>query len=87
MEVFIPKPEYTEDVQSKHRQRVELINFQSARLNEAREDKRVTMSHAVEYGNFLEAPRKLAMLGNHIDEVTYKASIDPVIHLTDAEKT
>ena len=33
---YIPNPEYTEDVQSKHKQRVELLNLYSARLSKAR---------------------------------------------------
>ena len=45
------------------------------------------MTQAVEYTNDLESPIKLAMLENDIDEATYKASIDPLIHLTDAKKT
>ena len=36
MKVFIPNPEYTEDVQSKHKPRMELLNIQSARLRKER---------------------------------------------------
>ena len=42
--VSIPKSEYTEDVQLKHKHRMELINLKSARLSEAREAKRVMLT-------------------------------------------
>ena len=51
------------------------------------EAKTVMLTQAVEYGNDLEATIKLAMLENDIDEVTYKASINPAIHLTYSEIT
>ena len=76
----IPKPEYTEDVQQKQINNVELINLQSARLSEEREAKRVMLTQAEEDWNDLEAPTKLAILENEIDEATFKASIDPEIH-------
>ena len=41
----------------------------------------------MEYGNDPESPIKIYMTENEIDEATYKASIDPEIHLTDAKKT
>ena len=34
------------------------------------------LTQAEEYGNDLEAPTKLAIMENKIDEATYKASID-----------
>ena len=49
--VSIPNTEYTEDLQSKHKQRVELLNLQSARLSNAREAKRVVLNKAVKDGN------------------------------------
>ena len=85
--VSIPKPDYTEDVQSKHKQRVEVLSLQSVRISEAREANRVMLNQAVEDGNDPEAPINLAMLENEIDRATYKASIDPAIHLTGAKKT
>ena len=60
--VSIPKPKYTEYVQLKHKQRVELLNLQSARLSKEREAKRVMLNQLVEDGNYEEAPIKLAML-------------------------
>ena len=86
MKVFIPKPEYTENVQSKHKQRMEILNLRSARLSEARESKRVMLNQAVEYVNGPEAPINLDTLENKIDESTYKASIDQAIRLTDVKK-
>ena len=56
------KPEYTEDVQSKNKHRVELLNLQSARLSEAREVNRVILTQAMEDGGELEAPIKLNIL-------------------------
>ena len=76
-ELFIPKTEYTEYLQSKHKQRMELLNLHSARLSEAREAKIVVLTQAVEDGNYPEALGKLAMLKNKIDESTYKSSVDP----------
>ena len=46
--VSIPKPEYTEDIQFKHKQRVEIINLQSARLSELRELNIVILTQSVE---------------------------------------
>ena len=54
--VSIPNTEYTEDLQSKHKQRVELLNLQSARLSEAREVKKAMLTQVVEDGNDPEAP-------------------------------
>ena len=51
MRVFIPESEYTEDVQSKHKYHVEILNLQSARISDAKEAKRVMLTQAVEYGN------------------------------------
>ena len=51
MKVFIPKTEYSEYVLSKNKQRVELINLQSATLSEAREAKSVIITQVVEDGN------------------------------------
>ena len=85
--VSIPKPEYTEDVQLKHKQIVELLNLQSARLGELSESKIFMLTQAVEDGNDPEAPAQLAMLENEIDEANCKASIDPENHPMDAEKT
>ena len=82
----IPNTEYTEDVQSKHRQRVELLNLQSERLSEAIEAKRVMLTQAVKDVNYPEAPIKLDIMENEIDEETYKASIDTENQLTDDEK-
>ena len=65
---------------------MELINLQSERISEERE-KIFMLTQAVEYGDEPESLIKLAMLENEIDEATYKASIDPEIHLTDSEKT
>ena len=65
---------------------MELLSLQSARLSEAREAKRVIPTQEVEDENNPEAPIKLDMLENEIDEATYKASIDPEIHLMDAQK-
>ena len=81
------KPEYTEDIQSKHKQRVELLNLQSSRLSEAREAKRAMLTKAVEDGNDPEATINLDMLENKIVEATYKASLNLEIHLTDDDKT
>ena len=36
MKALIPNPEYTEDVQFKHKHRGKILNLQSARLSEAR---------------------------------------------------
>ena len=83
----IPKPGYTEYVQSKHKQHVGLFNLDSARLSKEREAKRVILNQEVEDGNDPEAPIKMAILENDIDEAIYKTSIDLAIHLTDAEKT
>ena len=66
---------------------MELINLHSARLSEAREEKRVMLTQSVEDRNDPEAPIRMAILENNIDEVTHKDSIDPEIHLTDADKT
>ena len=44
------------------------------------------LTQAMEDGNDPESPIKLAMLENMITEATYKASIDPEIHLTDDDK-
>ena len=44
-------------------------------------------TQSAEDGNDPEAPTKLYMLENEIDEKTYKASIDPEIHLLYADKT
>ena len=85
--VSITKPEYTEDVQLKHKKHVKIINFQSVRLSEEREAKRAMLTQAVEDGNEPEEPINLDMLENKIDKATYKASIDPEIHLTYADKT
>ena len=53
-----------------------------------RKEKKIFMlTQAVEYGNEPESLIKLAMLENEIDEATYKASIDLVIHLAGSEKT
>ena len=65
---------------------MELINLQSERISEERE-KIFMLTQAVEYGNEPESLIKLAMLENEIDEATYKASIDLVIHLAGSEKT
>ena len=51
--VSIPNPEYTEGVQSKHRQRVEMLNLHSDLLSEAREANRVMLTQAAEDGNDL----------------------------------
>ena len=64
--VSIPKPEYTEDSQSKYKHRVEPINLQSSRLSEAREANKGMMTQAVQEGNYPEAPIKLAILENYI---------------------
>ena len=83
----ICKPEYTEDVQSKYKQCVELLEIHSARLSEAREVKRVMIVQEVKDGNDSEAPIKLSMMENEIKEATYKDSIYPEIHLTYPDKT
>ena len=65
---------------------MEILNLCSAMLNEAREANRVIMNQAVENRNDPKAPIKMDMLENEIYESTYKASIDPEIHLTYSEK-
>ena len=44
------------------------------------------LNQAVEYSNEPEVLIDLTFLINKINEATYKVSIDPEIHLTDAEK-
>ena len=85
--VSITKPEYTDDVQLKHKKHVKIINFQSVRLSEEREAKRAMLTQAVEDGNEPEEPINLDVLENKIDKATYKDSIDPEIYLTDTKKT
>ena len=87
MRVFIPNPEYTEDIHSKQKRRVEILNLQSARLSEAREAKRSILTQAVEGDNYLDVLIKMAMLENEIDEAMYKDSINLEVQLMDAEKT
>ena len=80
----IPKPGYTEYLQSKHKQHMKLLNLQSASLSEAMESNRVMLTQSVKDGNDLEAPINMSILENEINESTYKASIDPATHITDA---
>ena len=47
MKVFIPKPEYTEDLLSKHKQHVGLINLQIARLIETSKSKKVMLNQSL----------------------------------------
>ena len=63
---------------------MELLNLHSARLGEAREANRFILNQAVEDDNEPEAQINMAMIENEIDETTYKTSIYPLIHLTDA---
>ena len=66
---------------------MELLNLHIARLSEAREENKVMLTQEVQEGNDPEARINMAMMENEIDEATYKASIDPEIHVTDAKKT
>ena len=68
--VTTPKLEYTEDVQSKQKQHVEILNLKSARISEAIKVKKVMMTQTVEYMNDPESPINLAMLENEIYEAT-----------------
>ena len=58
----IPKPKYTEDVQLKQKQLMELLSIHIARLCEVIEPKAFMLTQAVKDGNDLEAPIKMTML-------------------------
>ena len=60
--VSISNPKYTEDLQSKTKQRIELLNLQIARLSEEREAKIVMLTEVVEDNNNPEAPINMAIL-------------------------
>ena len=75
--VSYPTLEYTEDVQSEHKELVELLNLQSEMISEAKNSKRVIMTQAVEDGKDPEEPINMAVLENDINEANYKASINP----------
>ena len=64
-----------------------MLKIHSARLSETREAKGGMLTQSLEDYNDPELSTNLAMLENDIDEATYKASINPAIHLTDADKT
>ncbi len=84
--VVIPEPEYTPEVLVKHQERVLRNESQQQRLQTARVTQQNALSLAVAAGD-ADAPMKLAILENEIEEAVYRETMDLPIKLNKLEKT
>ena len=85
--IDIPQPERTQQVKDKHLKRVEQFKDHHSRPMQAREVKLQLLEAEVQIKEDPEAPVKLAILINEIDEVTYQATVKTAIKLDENEKT
>ena len=79
--VDILQPEHTQKVKDMHLNIFERLRYQHSSLMPAREVKLKLLESEVQRQEDPEAPVKLAMLINDIDEATYQATVKPSINI------
>jgi hypothetical protein len=84
--VLILEPEYTLEVLKKHEDSVLCNQTQQQQLQTARLSQQNALLLSVRSGD-LDAPMKLAILENEIEEATYQETIELPIKMDDIEKT
>ncbi len=84
--VHIPKPEYTLDVLAKYKDRLLRNQTQQEQLQIARLAQQNALTIAVSAGD-TNAPMKLAILKNEIEEATYLEMVELPIKMSEIEKT
>ena len=85
--IEILQPEHTHQVKDKHLNRVERLRDQHLRLMQLRGVKLKLLEAEDQIQEYPEAPVKLAILINKIDEATYQETVEPAIKLDENEKT
>ena len=85
--VVLPEPEYEQATIDRHTARTAVVRSGEARILAAREQQQTILEAAVAAATDDEAPMKLALLQNEMEQAALDAMEDVPMVLTDAEKT